>query len=279
MTLTVYRPAAEAFWEDISALRQTTPLIHNITNQVVAPYNANVLLAFGAAPVMAHAHEEVADMATLANALILNIGTLDPYRVDAMKIAMSAAIRAGKPVVLDPVGAGATPYRTETACELIALGPPSIIRGNASEIMSLTGLSATTRGVESAISPDAAIHAARKLARQIGGVVCVSGKNDHVVDHTGRWLTLSNGHEWMTRVTGTGCAASAMTGAVAAVQHDYWRATASAMAYLGVAGEMAAENVIRENRGLGSFQAALLDYLQLLPRETFISKLALAHRG
>ncbi len=268
----------EDLWEDVLAVRQNSPLVHNITNFVVAPYNANALLALGASPVMAHAHEEVREMASLASALVLNIGTLDPYWVTAMKTAMETAKQAGKPVVLDPVGAGATPYRTETVHELVRLGPPSVIRGNASEILSVAGQQTLTRGVDTAASSDMAVHAAKTLAKQIGGTVCISGADDHIVDQAGRWTTLSNGHEWMTRITGTGCSASAMVGAFVAVQPDAWRATTAAMAWLGVAGEIAAEQVFRENRGVGSLQIRLLDQLQLLSRNDFISRLTMRHR-
>jgi hydroxyethylthiazole kinase len=277
MTPAPYTLLAEDIWHDVMAVRENRPLVHNITNYVVAPYNANALLALGASPVMAHAHEEVREMARLASALVLNIGTLDPYWVVAMKHAMAAANEAGKPVVLDPVGAGATAYRTETVHELIRLGPPAIIRGNASEILSLTGQTAPTKGVDSAAASGTAVAAARLLAKKINGTVCISGADDHVVDSTGRWLSLSNGHEWMTRITGTGCSASAMVGAFAAVQPDRWRATAAAMAYLGVAGEIAAEEAIRAGRGVGSLKMWLLDRLQLLSCEDFIIRLKITH--
>lgn len=271
--------SAEDLWEDVVAVRDNAPLVHNITNYVVAPYNANALLALGASPIMAHAHEEVKEMASLAGALVLNIGTLDPYWVSAMKRAMTAAHETGKPVILDPVGAGATAYRAETVHELIRLGPPSIIRGNAAEIMCTAGWQASTKGVDSITSSGAAVDAAHELARHIKGTVCISGADDHVVDHAGRWLSLSNGHEWMTLITGTGCSASAMIGAFAAVQSDRWRATAAAMAYLGVAGEIAAERVIQANQGVGSLQIALLDALQLLSRSDFLRRLKITHHA
>lgn len=277
MTSSSSTPSAEALWEDVLAVRANSPLVHSITNYVVAPYNANALLALGASPVMAHAHEEVEEMARLASALVLNIGTLDPYRVIAMKKAMKAANQGGKPVVLDPVGAGATPYRTSTVHELIRLGPPAIIRGNASEIMSVAGKTAPTKGVDSAASSDSAVDAARELAKEIRCTVCISGADDHVVDEAGRWLSLSNGHEWMTRITGTGCSASAMVGAFSAIQPDPWRATAAAMACLGVAGEIAAEEVILAGQGVGALQIRLLDRLQLLSRDDFISRLKITH--
>lgn len=273
MAYTTHNISAEALWEDVETVRAQAPLVHNITNFVVTSYNANALLALGASPVMAHAHEEVKDMTALARALVLNIGTLDPYWVQSMKLAMSTAKKLARPVILDPVGAGATAYRNETVRELISMGPPSVIRGNASEIMSIVGMTTSTKGVDSASSSDNAVKAAGELAKKINGTVCISGENDHVIDNKGRWLRLSNGHEWMTRITGTGCSASAMVGAFCAVQPDMWRATAAAMAYLGVAGEVASENVIRQNQGIGLLQAYLLDTLQLLSRDDFIRRL------
>ena len=268
----------EDLWDDVLAVRERAPLVHSVTNFVVMNFNANVLLALGASPVMAHAEEEVEDMAGIAQALVLNIGTLEPDWIGAMKLAMRKARSRGIPVVLDPVGAGATAYRNRSLVELIEVGPPTIVRGNGSEIMSLAGLSAATRGVDSVSSSDDAVEAARKLAVATGAVVCVSGADDHVVDSRGRWLTLSNGHPWMTRVTGVGCSATAMIGAFAAIQPDAWRATAAAMAYLGVVGEWAAERVLAAGGGAGSYQIALLDGLQLLDAGSFLSRLRLAPR-
>lgn len=271
--------SGEDLWQDVLAVRERIPLVHSITNFVVMNYNANVLLALGAAPVMAHAEEEVEDMAAIAQALVLNIGTLEPDWIAAMKLGLRKARARGIPVVLDPVGAGATPYRNRALAELMEAGPPTIVRGNGSEVMSVAGLSAATRGVESSSSSDDAVDAARNLARATGAVVCISGVDDHVIDAGGRWLSLSNGHPWMTKVTGVGCSATAMVGAFAAVQPDAWRATAAAMAYLGVVGEWAAERVMAAGGGVGSYQIALLDGLQLLGADEFLSRLRLSRRA
>jgi hydroxyethylthiazole kinase len=264
---------AEALWADLQAVRERAPLVHSITNFVVMNYNANALLAVGASPVMAHAHEEVQDMAGIAQALVLNIGTLEPAWIRAMQLALQTARARGIPVVLDPVGAGATPYRNRALAELLQTGAPTAIRGNGSEIMSVAGLAAATRGVDSAASSNEAVDAALALARDQQAVVCVSGADDHVVDASGRWLTLSNGHPWMTRVTGVGCSASALVGAFAAVQPDPWRATAAAMACLGVVGEIAVERVQAGQGGVGRLQIELLDRLHLLDRASFVSRL------
>ena len=264
---------ARALWADLQAVRAHAPLVHSITNLVVMNYNANALLAVGASPVMAHAHEEVRDMVGIAQALVLNIGTLEPAWISAMQVALLAARARGIPVVLDPVGAGATPYRNAALAELIRAGAPGILRGNASEIMSVAGLAAATRGVDSAASTADAADAAAALARQLGAVVCVSGADDLVVDAAGRRAVLSNGHPWMTRVTGVGCSASALVGAFAAVQPDPWRATVAAMAVLGVVGELAVERVQAAGAGVGRLQIELLDGLQLLDEASFISRL------
>lgn len=265
----------EDLWSDVLLVRAKSPLVHSVTNFVVMNFNANVLLALGASPVMAHAREEVEDMAGLAQALVLNIGTLEPDWIDAMKLALAVGRSRGIPVVLDPVGAGATPYRNRALAELIAAGPPGIIRGNGSEVMSVAGLSVATRGVDSGSSSNDAVDAARELSSATNGVVCVSGADDHVIDAQGRWVTLSNGHPWMTKVTGVGCSATAMIGAFAAVQPDAWRATAAAMAYLGVVGEWAAERVAATGGGVGAYQIALLDGLQLLTADEFLGRLRL----
>lgn len=273
--MTAEKIDARALWADREAVSAQSPLVHSITNLVVMNFNANALLALGAAPVMAHAEEEVRDMVGIAQALVLNIGTLEPDWIRAMQLALAAARERGIPVVLDPVGAGATPYRNAALAELLQAGSPTIVRGNASEIMSLAGLAVRTRGVDSAASSLEAVDAARNLARELGAVVCVSGADDHVVDGSGRWATLSNGHPWMTRVTGVGCSASALVGAFAAVQPDAWRATLAAMAYLGVVGETAVERVQAAGAGVGRLQTELLDGLQLLERDDFLGRLRL----
>ena len=260
-------------WSDVLAVRERSPLVHNITNYVVINFNANVLLAMGASPVMAHAHEEVADMVGIAQALVLNIGTLEPYWIESMRLALTAAAKRGIPVVLDPVGAGATPYRNQSIELLLSTAAPTVIRGNGSEIMSVAGSSVVTRGVDSSAAATDALGAAQALATRTAGVVCVSGQTDHIVDANKRWCKLSNGHPWMTKITGVGCSATALIGAFCAVQPDAWRATVSAMAYLGVVGEIAAEKATVRRQGVGSMQVGLLDELQLLDQASFEQRL------
>ncbi len=267
--------SAADLWADVDAVRSKSPLVHSITNLVVINLNANVLLAAGASPVMAHAHEEVRDMVGIAQALVLNIGTLDPYWVQSMKLGLAVATLRGIPTVLDPVGAGATPYRNEALKEILEVASPTVIRGNGSEIMSTAGAAIQTRGVDSSAAVNDALGAAKALTQRTRGTVCVSGVVDHILDATQRWARLSNGHAWMTKITGVGCSATALIGAFCAVQSDAWRATTAAMALLGVAGEVAAEKTQARGLGVGSMAVALIDELQLLDASTFTQRLRL----
>jgi hydroxyethylthiazole kinase len=253
--------------QQILAVRQQSPLVHNITNYVVMNNTANALLAVGASPIMAHAHSEMADMVKIVGALVINIGTLDEYWVKSMELAIGQANTLGKPWVLDPVGAGATPYRDEMLRQLLDL-KPTIIRGNASEIMALARKSAgPTKGVDSTEESAAAMESARYLQQQYGSVVCVSGACDIVVGKDATVL-LTNGHPLMAMVTGTGCTATALIGAFAAVNpQDPFLATVSAMSLLGIAGEKAAQL----SAGPGSMQMHLLDQLYQLTGDVVAS--------
>ena len=176
-------------------------------------------------------------------------------------------------MVLDPVGAGATPYRNQALSEIIQSGPPGIIRGNGSEIMSVAGLSVTTKGVDSVMASDQSLDAALALAKRIEGVVCVSGETDYIIDAHGQVALLRNGDVWMTKVTGVGCSATALIGAFAAVQFDAWRATTAAMAYWGVVGEVAAEQTRALGAGVGTYATKLLDVTHNLDEQTFVQRL------
>lgn len=248
---------------NLRALRENAPLVHNITNFVVMNYTANALLAVGASPVMAHAVEEVEDMVAIAGALVINIGTLSSHWVNGMKKAMLAAVAYGKPIILDPVGAGATRYRNETLSELLDTAPPSLIRGNASEILSLAGNNVQTKGVDSTASSTDSLIAAQLLSEKYGCVVSVSGATDVVVKNE-RIAYVSNGVPLMTRVTGMGCTASAIAGAFCGVQKDFFEAAVTAATLMGVCGEKA----FVQSELPGSFQIAFLDALaEIQPEE------------
>jgi hydroxyethylthiazole kinase len=254
------RKARECHAEELLArLRERQPLVHNITNYVAMNFTANALLSLGASPVMAHAVEEAEDMAALAGALVLNIGTLSTPWINAMLKAGAAAGRKGIPIVLDPVGAGATKYRTNTARRILQTCRPNVVRGNASEILALAGAVSRTRGVDSQDDTLAAREVALDLARRAGVVIAMTGVVDFVTDGR-RTALISNGHPLMGRVTATGCAASAITGAFCAVEPDAWRASVGALAAFGVAGEIASEG----GPGPGTFQARILDALNAL---------------
>jgi hydroxyethylthiazole kinase len=246
---------AEAAALDLIAVRTQAPLVHNITNYVVMNFTANALLALGASPVMAHAREEVADMVGIASALVINIGTLSPPWIDSMTVAMAEARRLGKPTVLDPVGAGATRFRTDTALALLGQGP-TVVRGNASEILALTSVAQTTRGVDATVGTEAADAVATELAVRAGTTLCISGAEDLIIDGHRRFR-VANGDPWMSRVTGMGCAATAIVGAFAAVNPDPALAARHAMAVIGIAGELARARA----RGPGSFAVEFLDAL------------------
>jgi hydroxyethylthiazole kinase len=250
--------------ENLRRVWERKPLVHNITNYVVMNFTANVLLCCGASPVMAHATEEVEEMVSFAGALVLNIGTLSLPWVEAMLKAGKRAAELQVPVILDPVGAGATRLRTDSAKRLMEAFPIRVIRGNASEILSLGGEKAAvhTKGVDSVHTVDQATETARSLARELKTTLAITGPVDLITDGK-RVCRVMNGHEMMSRVTGTGCAATAIIGAFLAVDPDPLEAATTGLAYFGLAGEKAAAR----NPGPGSFQIGLLDALYQIREE------------
>ena len=242
--------------ENLVAIRENKPLIHNITNYVVMNYTANALLAMGASPVMAHAPNEVEDMVAFAGALVLNIGTLTDDWISSMIKAGKKASELGTPIILDPVGSGATPLRTNSAKSIISQTKTRVIRGNASEILSLRDENSKTKGVDSIHSVEEAAEAARNLAEELQTTLAITGPVDLITDGT-KVLRVSNGHPLMAYVTGTGCTATATIGAFLAVDSDPLSATATALAFFGLAGEIAAETASAP----GTFMIRLLDAL------------------
>ena len=248
----------------LRVLRDRKPLVHQITNYVVMNETANATLALGALPVMAHALEEVEEMVGLAGALVLNIGTLSPRWVDAMIAAGKAANAGGIPVVLDPVGAGATRYRTETTRRILSEVGVTVLRGNQGEVATLVGADAEVRGVESIGAAGHGADLARTAARSLALIASVTGVVDHVSDGT-RVLAVANGHELLATVTGTGCMSSAVTGCFLAAKRDEpLEAAAEALAAFGVA----AEDAARDAKGPGTFHANLYDAVAALDPET-----------
>lgn len=245
------------------ALRREAPLVHNITNLVAMNLTAELLLAAGASPIMAHAREELGEVVAAADAVNINIGTLSLSWVETMVQAAEAAHEAGKPWVLDPVGAGATAYRSESAARLAAL-EPAVIRGNGSEIMAMADVAAggTPQGVDSTVESVEALDAAFSLSRHTGACVAVTGSVDYITDGV-NMTAVANGVPLMAEVPATGCALSSLVAACLTVAANPMIATAHALAMMGVAGEIAA----RDAAGPGSFRWRLLDALYGLTAE------------
>lgn len=243
----------------LEKLRQKNPLILSLTNSVVQPITANMLLAVGASPVMLNDAAECEQLLhACANGLLVNVGTLTHPQAELMRRAVDAAHAAGLPWVLDPVAVGLLSFRTEFCHELLAM-KPTVIRGNASEIMALAGEAAGGRGTDATEESSAAVQSARKLAQQCGCTVLVTGPVDYVTDGE-RVLALGNGDPLMTRVTGVGCAMGALAAACVAAAPDAFTGAVACAAILGIAGERAAARCPRP----GSFAAALLDELDAM---------------
>ena len=253
--------------EVIAKVRSKRPLVHHITNFVSMNACANITLCIGALPVMAHAKEEVEEMVGAASALVLNIGTLWPDQVDAMLMAGRRANERNIPIVLDPVGAGATQLRTKSAQLLLQELSIAILRGNAAEVASLAGVEAKISGVESLSVEGDVANIASELAREYCCVAAVTGAVDVVTDGE-RFVYIANGYPMMSTVTGTGCMATSVVAACAAVEGDSVQAATAALAAYGLAGQIAAER----SRGPGTFQMHLYDALAELSADTLQSR-------
>ncbi|MGJ9385501.1 hydroxyethylthiazole kinase [Salipaludibacillus sp. CF4.18] len=250
--------------EILNELRERKPLIHNITNEVVTNFTANGLLSLGAAPVMAHAKEEVEDMTSNAQALILNIGTLDENKVKSMVLAGKAANEKGIPVVFDPVGAGATPYRTKVARNMMDKIAVTVLRGNAAEISHMIGQQWEIRGVEAGETGGNKVDLAKNAAKQFNTTVVITGKEDVVSDGTSTYL-VENGHEMLSKITGAGCLLSAVIGAFISTEKDLLTGTVAALATYGIAAERAMTR--GGEKGPGSFQIEFLNQLNNINSE------------
>jgi hydroxyethylthiazole kinase len=246
----------------LTNIRLKGPLVHNITNYVVMNSTANALLAIGASPVMAHAAEEVEDIVSVSSSLVINMGTLSDKWVDSMILAAKKARKVNTPFVFDPVGIGASKYRTETALKIIKTATPNVIRGNASEIMALAQRTNNSKGVDSTIQAEDAVEGAIMLSKKLNNTVVISGAIDYII--TGDVITkISNGSPLMTKVTGMGCTSTAIIGACIAVEPNMHLASTAAMAIMGIAGDGAA----KLSKGPGSFQVNFTDCLYLMSSE------------
>ncbi|MDR2173355.1 MAG: hydroxyethylthiazole kinase [Burkholderiales bacterium] len=255
-----------SYWQRV---RTEVPLVLCMTNNVVTNWTANVLLAAHASPAMLDDGSEAEVLAAIASALLINVGTLNTLHAQAMTQAVASAQQAGKPWVLDPVAVGLLPLRTKLCCDLLRESP-AVIRGNPSEILALAGETSQCRGADSTQGSDEALAAARHLAAKAKTIVVVTGAVDYITDaeHT---LRVDNGHSLLQRVTGTGCALSALVAAyvsTASNKSEALEAAASACAVFSVAGEEAAQKTLARNEGTGSFAVYLLDALATLDEAT-----------
>jgi hydroxyethylthiazole kinase len=238
----------------IERIHQERPLIHNITNMVAMNDSANIILAVGGLPVMAHAQEEVGEMVKAAGALVLNIGTLTPEQIESMIIAGKVANSLKIPVILDPVGAGATNLRTESALRLQEKIKINIVRGNFAEISILAGLKGNIKGVESIGTEKNSVEIACSLARKYNQVAIITGKQDVVTDSK-TVIEIDNGSPMLGTITATGCMVTSLIATFAAVDEDYLLASTGALVCFGLAGERAAVKA----QGPGSFKVNLFD--------------------
>ena len=258
-------------WKHIQFVRSKAPLIHNMTNYVVMNNTANALLAVGASPIMAHAKSEVRDMVALAHASVINIGTLDEYWCESMLLAAETAHTLDKPWVLDPVGAGASPFRDNILQALLKF-KPTVIKGNASEIMALAKANQeATKGVDSTAESNEAMDAAMGLVTTYGTLVCISGAEDIITDDTQK-VHIANGTPLMTKVTGMGCTASALIGAFIGMVENKVEAVTAAMALLGIAGELAE----KRSEGPATLQLHLIDKLYNLSEKEFYNHIKIS---
>lgn len=248
--------------EDLQRLRRSHPLVHCITNQVAMDWTANLLLAAGASPLMSSAKQETIDLSRSAEALLVNIGTLDDNQLETMLDAVTAYQQQHRPIVLDPVGIGASRYREQSILQILSQCTPTIIRGNASEIAVLAGASADCRGVDSTIDSSSVVAAAEQKAKELGCVIAISGAIDYITDgsHTEQ---INMGSPMMTYVTAMGCGESALMAAMAAIQPDAMRAAVSTFTLMGLSGEEAAKTA----QGPGSFRQIFLDELYKIGKQ------------
>jgi len=251
------------FSEIFERVHKEKPLVHHITNWVTIYDCANITRTCGALPVMAHASEESGEMASIASALVLNIGTLTPSLIESMIIAGRSANEKKIPVVLDAVGVGATKLRNEKAVELLENIKIDIVKGNASEIAKLAGIDVVTKGVESTKVEADLIGISENLANARKMTVVITGAEDIVTDGKKIYI-VRNGHRMMGCIVGTGCMAASVIGAFAGVEKDYALASASALVCYGIAGELAAA----QSGGPGTFKENFFDELYNLDNET-----------
>lgn len=251
----------------VTELRNKVPLVHNITNYVTVNDCANAVLAIGASPIMAEDMEETQDITSISSALVINIGTLNKRTIDSMIASGKKANELGIPVILDPVGAGASKLRNDTTEAILQQVKLAVLRGNMSEISFVAGLEVSTKGVDAseADAKNDGVTIAKKVANQFNCIVAITGAIDIISDGK-RVVTIENGHKMLSKVTGTGCMTTALTGAFAGATEDYYTAAVAGVASMGIAGEIAYEKA--GNLGAGSFHTAIIDAISQLDAGT-----------
>ncbi|AFM41321.1 hydroxyethylthiazole kinase [Desulfosporosinus acidiphilus SJ4] len=264
----------ERIMTNFKLIKENKPLIHHITNYVTVNDCANIVLALGGSPVMADDQAEVAEMVGIASSLVLNIGTLNSRTIDSMLLAGTRAKELGVPIILDPVGVGATKLRTQTAQKLIEVLTPEVIRGNMSEISVIAGQEVAIKGVDSLADENNSSVVAKKLAFTLNCVIAITGKTDVVSDGQ-QVCKLNNGHRILADVTGTGCMTTSLIGTFCGVTKDYFAATIAGITCMGLAGEIAHAS-LHHGEGIGTFRARLFDSIynltpELLAQESKIS--------
>jgi hydroxyethylthiazole kinase len=268
--------SAYSIWTDLQKIRETVPLVYNITNSVVQDFTANALLALGASPIMSDSVEEAAELVEASDVLNINIGTPNERSIAAMFEANKTARKLGRPVALDPVAVGATRLRRKLIEDLLSSGTPTIVRGNLAEISVFAGLEWAGKGVDSSFDPGLPGEIVRAAAQKIGSVVVGTGKIDYASDGK-RIISIANGHPFMTRVTGMGCVATSIIAAFLPVQPIALVAAVHAMAFTDIAGELAAEHSRTE--GAGTFRVSFLDSFDKLGPRYMEAKMKVVASG
>lgn len=260
----------EACSEIVKITREKSPLVHNMTNYVTVNDCANAVLAIGASPVMADEIDEVRDMVSIASALVINIGTLNRRTIESMLAAGKRANELNIPVIFDPVGAGATPLRTKVSQRIMSEIKLSVIRGNMSEIKCVSGLASSTKGVDAAeddAAEESGADIAANLAKKLGCTVAITGAVDIISDGE-RVCRISNGVADMSKITGTGCMTTSMTGGYVGACGKAYEGAVTAIAVMGISGEISLE----QSRGTGSLRSGIIDSLSNMTPEIFLSR-------
>lgn len=262
------RNIIENIVDALNETRNIGPLVHNITNYVTVNDCANIILACGGSPIMADDISEVEEITSICNALVINIGTLNARTIPSMISAGKKANKLNHPVILDPVGVGASNFRTDTVLKLLNEVKFAVIRGNASEVKTIYAGSGYTKGVDANKEDEITsenleknISIAKSLSQNTGAIIAITGKMDIVANGNKAYI-INNGHSMMSRITGTGCMLSAMIGAFCGANTQIQlEATTAAVCMMGLAGEFAYKKIIENNVGSSSFKMYLIDFI------------------